>query len=78
MVTTSLKTTVHTDDTQPLLAAGALAGPLYIGLGALQMIIRPGFDLRVHDLSLLSNAVVMAWVWISAIMGRSLGTPQAS
>ncbi|MBV9579613.1 MAG: DUF998 domain-containing protein [Chloroflexi bacterium] len=38
-----------------LLAAGALAGPLYLGLGLAQALARPGFDLGRHDLSLLAN-----------------------
>ncbi len=38
-----------------LLTAGALAGPVYIGLGLAQALLRPGFDITRHDLSLLAN-----------------------
>ncbi len=41
--------------TRALLACGVVAGPLYILVGVIEMLIRPGFDLRRHSLSLLSN-----------------------
>jgi hypothetical protein len=41
--------------TRTLLGFGALAGPLYLGLGLAQALTRPGYDLTRHDLSLLSN-----------------------
>jgi hypothetical membrane protein len=44
-----------------LLLAGALAGPLYLGLGGAQALLRSGFDPRVHALSLLANGP-MGWV----------------
>ncbi len=44
-----------------LLLAGALAGPLYLVLGAAQALLRPGFDPRIHALSLLANGP-MGWV----------------
>jgi Protein of unknown function (DUF998) len=47
-----------------LLACGVAAGPLYIGLGLLQMAIRPGFDIRRHPLSLLSNGE-LGWIQIA-------------
>mgnify|MGYP001367773844 CR=1 FL=1 len=37
-----------------LLQAGVLAGPLYILVGVLQMHFREGFDIRKHELSLMS------------------------
>jgi hypothetical protein len=46
-----------------LLTAGALAGPIYIGLGLGQALFRPGFDLTHHDLSLLSNGD-LGWIQI--------------
>jgi hypothetical protein len=49
----SSKTT--TKLTRALLTCGVIAGPLYIVLGVIQMLIRPGFDIRRHALSLLSN-----------------------
>jgi hypothetical protein len=47
-----------------LLTAGALAGPVYIGLGLGQALLTPGFDITRHDLSLLSNGE-FGWVQIS-------------
>ncbi|HEU5121491.1 MAG TPA: DUF998 domain-containing protein [Candidatus Saccharimonadales bacterium] len=44
-----------------LLLAGALAGPLYVGVGLLEMLLREGFDIRRHSLSLMSNG---EWGWI--------------
>jgi len=46
-----------------LLAAGALAGPVYIGLGLAQALLRPGFDITRHDLSLLANGD-LGWIQI--------------
>jgi hypothetical protein len=37
------------------LIAGAIAGPLYVGVGTLEAVLRHGFDIRVHSLSLLAN-----------------------
>ena len=47
-----------------LLACGAVAGPLYIALGVLQMLIRPGYDPTRHDLSLMSNGD-LGWIQIT-------------
>jgi hypothetical protein len=47
-----------------LLTAGALAGPVYIGLGLGQALLRPGFDITRHDLSLLSNGE-LGWIQIA-------------
>ncbi len=44
-----------------LLLAGAVAGPLYVALGAGQALLREGFDPRIHALSLLANGP-MGWV----------------
>jgi hypothetical protein len=38
-----------------LLLAGALAGPLYVGIGTVEAIVRDGFDIRIHPLSVLAN-----------------------
>jgi hypothetical protein len=40
--------------TRALLAAGVLAGPLFVGISVVQAISRQGFDLRRHGISLLS------------------------
>ena len=37
------------------LIAGAIAGPLYVGVGTLEAVLRDGFDIRIHSLSLLAN-----------------------
>lgn len=44
-----------------LLLAGAIAGPLYVGVGLLEMLFREGFDIRRHSLSLMSNG---EWGWV--------------
>ncbi len=53
--------------TRALLTAGLLAGPLYVGVGILEMLIRPGFDLRRHSLSLLSNGD-LGWIHITVFL----------
>lgn len=50
--------------TQILLACGAVAGPLYITVGVIQMLIRPGYDPTRHDLSLMSNGE-LGWIQIA-------------
>src|SRR5579859_2656292 len=50
--------------TRALLAGSLLAGPVYILVGALQIAIRPGFDITRHDLSLLSNGP-LGWIQIT-------------
>ena len=37
------------------LIAGAVAGPLYVCVGTLEALMRSGFDIRIHSLSLLAN-----------------------
>ena len=37
------------------LIAGAIAGPFYVGIGTLEAVLRDGFDIRIHSLSLLAN-----------------------
>jgi hypothetical membrane protein len=56
--------TPETRIARTLIACGVLAGPLYTGLGLLQMAIRPGFDIRRHPLSLLSNGE-LGWIQIA-------------
>ncbi len=50
--------------TRGLLLAGAAAGPLYVVVGLLQALTRPGFDLTRHELSLLSNGA-LGWIQIT-------------
>ncbi len=47
-----------------VLVCGAVAGPLYIVLGVLQMLIRPSYDPTRHDLSLMSNGDLV-WIQIT-------------
>ena len=44
-----------------LLLGGVVAGPLYVLVGAIEMLTRPGFDVTRHDLSLMSNG---DWGWV--------------
>ena len=52
---------MQTRSSRTLLACGIVAGPLYVILGLLQIAIRPGFDVRRHALSLLSNGA-LGWI----------------
>lgn len=47
-----------------LLLCGAIAGPLYVVVGILQILIRPGFDVSKHALSLMSNGD-LGWIQIA-------------
>jgi hypothetical protein len=47
--------------TRALLSCGVVAGPLYIIVGVIEILTRPGFDPTRHDLSLMSNG---DWGWI--------------
>lgn len=40
---------------RPLLVAGSVAGPLYIGIGTVEALVRDDFDITRHSLSLLAN-----------------------
>ena len=55
--------TRHDRLTRTLLACGAAAGPFYLLTGLAQVLTRPGFDIRRHALSLLSNGE-FGWVQI--------------
>lgn len=50
--------------TNRLLKCGVLAGPVYVVVGLLQVIFRPGFDIRRHALSLMSNGD-LGWIQIA-------------
>jgi hypothetical protein len=59
---------VHTNTgsiARTALIAGAIAGPLYVGVGTLEAVLRPGFDIRIHSLSLLANG---PWGWVHSAM----------
>jgi hypothetical membrane protein len=49
--------------TTSLLLCGAIAGPFYIVVAVIQLLIRDGFDLRRHALSLLGNGE-LGWMQI--------------
>ncbi|WP_433163714.1 DUF998 domain-containing protein [Kribbella sp. CA-247076] len=57
--------------TRPLLLAGALAGPLYVGIGTVEAIVRDGFDIRKHSLSLLANGT-NGWIHSAMLVGTGL------
>ena len=55
---------ISTDDaklTKALLTCGMIAGPLYVIVGLIQIVIRPGFDITRHSLSLLANGD-LGWI----------------
>lgn len=56
--------------TRSLLQAGVLAGPLYVAIGAVEAVLRDGFDIRVHSLSLLANG---SWGWVHSTLLVSTG-----
>lgn len=56
-----------TKRTRVWLACGLMAGPLYLVVGLIQALTRPGFDLLRHDLSLLANGN-LGWMQISNLI----------
>jgi hypothetical membrane protein len=48
-----------------LLRCAEAAGPVYIIVGTLEALLRDGFDIRRHALSLLANG---KWGWIHSVM----------
>jgi hypothetical protein len=57
--------------TRLLLAAGVVAGPLFVTVAAVQAITREGFDLRRHPLSLLSLGD-LGWIQIANFIASGL------
>lgn len=57
--------------TRVLLTCGVVAGPIYIVVGLIQVFIRPGFDMRRHELSLMSNGD-LGWIQISNLVVTGL------
>jgi hypothetical membrane protein len=47
--------------TRSLLGYGVIAGPIYVVVGLVQALVRDGFDLSRHSLSLLANG---PWGWV--------------
>ena len=50
--------------TRALLACGIVAGPLWVGVVLVQMLTRPGFDLRRHAVSVLSLGD-LGWIQVA-------------
>lgn len=50
--------------TRSLLGYGIIAGPLYVAVVLIQVLLRPGFDLLRDDVSLLSNGA-LGWIQIA-------------
>jgi hypothetical protein len=65
--------TVTKQSAPPLLLAGAVAGPLYVGIGTVEAVVRDGFDIRVHSLSLLANGPG-GWIHSAMMVGTGLLT----
>lgn len=59
--------------TRVLLYCGVVAGPLYIIVGIIEILIRPGFDPTRHDLSLMSNGD-LGWIPIGLFIITGLLT----
>src|SRR3989440_8252411 len=59
--------------TRVLLLCGVVAGPLYILVGGIEMLTRPGYDPTRHDLSLMSNGN-LGWIHISLLILTGLLT----
>jgi len=57
--------------TRALLAGGVVAGPLYMGIGVIEILIRPGFDIRRHELSLMSIGD-LGWIQIASFLVTGL------
>lgn len=69
--------------TRSLLGYGVIAGPIYVVVGLVQAILRDGFDLSRHSLSLLANG---SWGWVQVVnfvvvglmvLAAALGTVRA-
>lgn len=50
--------------TRSLLGYGVIAGPIYVVVGLVQALVRDGFDLSRHSLSLLANG---SWGWVQIV-----------
>ena len=53
----------HVERSPFLLSCGAVAGPVYVTVAAVQAVTRDGFDIRYHAVSLLSNGD-LGWIQI--------------
>jgi hypothetical protein len=71
--TTELARASSSDTTRKLLTAGALAGPIYVVVGLAEALLRPGFDLGRHELSLLANGEY-GWIHVAMMVATGLLT----
>lgn len=73
--TTSHSRPIATSNRRPstpvLLWAGAVAGPLYVGVSLTQALTRPGFDLTRHPWSVLANGD-LGWIQVSNLIVTGL------
>ena len=53
--------------TAALIAAGAVAGPLYVGVALAQALTRQGFDLTRHPWSVLANGE-LGWIQVTNLI----------
>lgn len=59
--------------TKALLSGSVIAGPIYVVVGLIEMLTRPGYDLRRHSLSLMSNGD-LGWIHITMLILTGLLT----
>jgi hypothetical membrane protein len=57
--------------TRALLAGGVIAGPLYLLVGLIEILTRPGFDVTRHQLSLMSLGD-LGWIQITSFIVSGL------
>ena len=65
------RATVGQSKVRILLGCGVIAGPLFVGVAAVQMLTRDGFNLARHPLSLLSLGA-FGWVQITNVVLAAL------
>lgn len=73
MKNADITTKNNSNQTNMLLTAGILAGPIYILVGIIEILTRPGFDMTRHDLSLMANGD-FGWVHILLLVVTGLLT----
>ncbi|MBM7832775.1 hypothetical protein JOE59_003480 [Agromyces cerinus] len=69
---TESPTAARRESTRRLAVAAALAGPLFYASAIIQMLTRPGFDLRQHPISQLSTGS-LGWIQIATFVLTGLG-----
>lgn len=69
---TESPTGARRESTRRLAVAAALAGPFFYASAIIQMLTRPGFDIRVHPISQLSTGS-LGWIQIATFVLTGLG-----